>query len=206
MAYEDLLAPGTKPWATLYLNAVQLQEGATPGYFLTCADSSGSAIWAPLTTPEPPGYYSVSAHWGDSAASFALPSTTTTQLPIDTIDINQSGTWSIVSGGLAPARIGTYQVSVTVTGLQDTSEAGDGYLVLVVKNGLNTIATSPLAIAGSTNAMAMVSATTMIDVSPGAVIKAYIENLADDYQILGNALGAGGPPFNAIQYNIICLS
>lgn len=45
MAYQDLLAPGPKPWATLYLNAVQLQAGAGIGKVLVCEDSSGSAAW-----------------------------------------------------------------------------------------------------------------------------------------------------------------
>jgi hypothetical protein len=44
--YQDLLVEGIKPWANLYVNSVQLQEGAQNGYILT-SDSEGNAMWEP---------------------------------------------------------------------------------------------------------------------------------------------------------------
>ncbi len=48
--YQDLLAEGTKPWANLYINSIQLQSSPVEGDVLTCQDEKGTAAWAP-----PPG-------------------------------------------------------------------------------------------------------------------------------------------------------
>lgn len=171
----------------------------TPGTAGQVLTSDGtSAAWQP-SGGTPAGVNSVSAYWGDSAATLALPSSSSTALPIDTITQNPSGAWSISGTQLQySGPIGVFLVTVSINA-QNTG-LGTGFGVLIVSRGATVIAQMPFQY--GTTTIGTVTASAVTTISGGGNINCAVSTGADNYQIIGNALG-GAVPHTSIQYNIV---
>jgi hypothetical protein len=169
---------------------------ATAGQVLT-SDGVG-ASWQAVAGP---GGASLSAHWGDSAASFLLPINTTTTLPIDTIDINPSGTWSIVNAGFGleyKGSAGLFLISVAAA-ILNTGAGTTQSAAFQLFNGVTQLSSVPF-LQGSTGPI-VVSSAILANLNNGNILSAAVLNQGATIQVVGNSLGSA--PHSGVQYTII---
>jgi hypothetical protein len=175
--------------------------------FQVLTSNGSTATWASIPPPSGlPTSFSVSAHWGDSAATFALPANATTTLPIDAIDANGAGFWNLTGGNTlvnngGPSILNYVTVSINVKNVGAASVPGK----LVISLSGTQIASQSFATSSTSGAITTVTASTMATVFSAQSLTAAVICGSDAYQILGN--GSGGiAPWTSIQWNVIGLT
>jgi hypothetical protein len=183
----------------------QYAVDSTPGFVLTALDPSGNAAWRAAGSGVTPG--SVGAHGTVTGAPFALPASTSTAIPLDTIDSNPGGNWSLTTfggqGALQTSTPGIFWVQVA-TNLQCNDLVGQSYATLEILN--NGVVVSQQVVQGqnestSPGTIEAVSASCVIPVSAGVPLSARVVVASSPYQIIYNL--SGHTPANMIQWTII---